>query len=117
MTYSEGTASVSCGDSTSSVSGYQVILLQQNGRNDLTVLTVRSGTSVSLPLPSGRYCILELPMELMYSQIRSFSEFIAEDPHTIFSVSTITNVSSATDVDLHIVSGGIDKNIIITSKL
>ncbi len=120
VTYSEGTASVSCVDSTSSVSGYQVLLLQQNGRNNLTVLTIRSGTSVSLPLPSGRYCILELPMELMYSQIRSFIEFIAEDPSTTINyatanVSTPTDVSTATDVGLHNrVPGSTDKNIIIS---
>ena len=82
MTYSEGTASVSCEDSTSSVNGYQVILLQQNGRNNLTVLTIRSGTSVSLPLLSGRYCILELPMEDNQPEIRVCREFHAESPYT-----------------------------------
>ena len=99
-------STVSCVDSTSSVSGHQVILLQQNGRNDLTVLTIRSGTSVSLPLPSGRYCILELPMVFI------FSEFIAEYPSTKISVSTTTDVSTS---DVVLVPGGIDKNIITSS--
>ena len=97
MTYSEGTASVSCGDSTSSDSGYQVILLQPNG-NNLIVETIRSGRQVSLPVPRGRYCIMELPMEdneLVYSEVRYSNEFFAEDLPT---------------------NGGIDNNIII-SKL
>ncbi len=59
-------------------------------------------------------------MELMYSQIRFPSEFIAEDLSTTINVSTTTdvststNVSSTIDVDLHVVPGGIDKNIIIS---
>ncbi len=80
--------------------------LQQNGRNDLTVLTVRSGTPVSLPLSSGRYYILELPMVFI------FSEFIAEYPSTKISVSTTTDVSTS---DVVLVPGSIDKNIITSS--
>ncbi len=110
MTYSEGTASVSCVDSTSSVSGYQVILLEPNG-NNLTIETIRSGRQVSLPLPRGRYCKMELPMEdneLVYSEVSYSSEFIAEDSSTI-----ITVVPTTLDV---VPPSGIDKNIII-SKL
>ena len=71
---------MSCVDSTSSVSGHQVILLEQNN-NKLISVTIISGRQVSLPLPRGRYCILELPMEdneLVYSEVRYSSEFIAE---------------------------------------
>ncbi len=110
MTYSEGTASVSCVDSTSSVSGHQVILLQLSD-NNLIVETIRSGRQVSLPVPRGRYCIMELPIEdneLVYSEVRYSSEFIAEDSFTTIAVVPTTVVN--------IVTGGIDKNIII-SKL
>ncbi len=92
VTYSEGTASVSCEDSTSSVSGHQVILLQPNGSN-LIVETIRSGRQVSLPLPRGRYCIMELPMEdneLVYSELRYSSVFIAEDETVAFATSENT---------------------------
>ena len=102
-----GTASVFCVDSISSISEYQVILLQQNGRNNLTVLTLRSGRQLTLPIPSGRYCILELPMEdneLMYSEVRYSREFIAEDLSVTDGTTTIT-----TDA-----CGGIDMNVIIS---
>ncbi len=56
-------------------------------------------------------------MELMYSQIRSSSEFIGEDLSATIDVSGTTNVSTTTDVvSGDVVSGGIDRNI-ITSKL
>ncbi len=56
-----GNASVSCVDSTSS--GYQVILLQNNDPYNLTVVNVRPGEKQTVPVvPSGRYCIMELPM-------------------------------------------------------
>ncbi len=61
VTYMNGTASVSCVDSTSS--GYQVILLQDNDPYNLTVVNVRLGEKQTVPVvPSGRYCIMELPM-------------------------------------------------------
>ncbi len=61
VTYVGGIASVSCVDSTSS--GYQVILLQDNDPYNLTVVNVRPGEKQTVPVvPSGRYCIMELPM-------------------------------------------------------
>ncbi len=58
VTYVGGTVSVSCVDLTSS--GYQVILLQDN---DLTVINVGPGEKQTVPVvPSGRYCIMEVPM-------------------------------------------------------
>ena len=86
---------MSCVDSTSSVSGHQVILLQLSD-NNLIVETIRSGRQVSLPVPRGRYCIMELPMEdneLVYSELRYSSEFAAEDSST-----TITVVPTTLDV-------------------
>ena len=105
-----GITSVSCVDSTSSVSVYQVILLQQDDRNNLTVLTLRSGRQLILPVPSGRYCILELPMEdneLLYSEVRYSSEFIAEDLFVTDDTTTTTTIT--TDA-----GGGIDMNVIIS---
>ncbi len=56
-----GTVSVSCVDSTSS--RYQVIMLQDNEPYNLTVVNVRPGEKQTVPVvPSGRYCIMELPM-------------------------------------------------------
>ena len=99
VTYSEGTASVSCEDSTSSVSGHQVILLQQNN-NNLIVETIRSGKQVSLPVPRGRYCIMEQPLEdneLVYSEVKYSSEFIAEDKiSTAVGTSKITSATTGT---------------------
>ncbi len=75
VTYVDGTASVSCVDSTSS--GYQVILLLDNDPYNLTVINVRPGEKQTVPVvPSGRYCIMELPMgDYFDSGIR---EIIAE---------------------------------------
>ncbi len=64
VTYSEGTASVSCVDSTSSVSGHQVILLQLNNANRVVVVNVSSGGLTNAPvIPGGRYCIMVLQGE------------------------------------------------------
>ena len=75
----DGTASVSCVDSTSS--GYQVILLQDNDPYNLTVINVGPGEKQTVPVvASGRYCIMELPMgDNFDSEIRYTSEFIAKE--------------------------------------
>ncbi len=86
----DGTASVSCLDSTSS--GYQVILLHINGLYyNLTVMNVTSGENRSVPVvPSGRYCIMELPMgEYNDSQVKYFREFTTE-----FTTEETTGISS-----------------------
>ena len=76
VTYVNGTASVSCVDSTSS--GYQVILLQDNDPYNLIVVNVRPGEKQTVPVvPSGRYCIMEL--HHFDSEIRYSREFIAEE--------------------------------------
>ncbi len=76
-----GTVSVSCVDPTSS--GYQVILMQDNDPYNLTltVVNVRPGEEQTVPVvPSGRYCIMELPMgDNFDSEIRYTREFTAED--------------------------------------
>ncbi len=79
VTYVGGTASVSCVDSTSS--GYQVILLQDNDPYNLTVLNVRPGEKQTVPVvPSGRYCIMELPMGYNFdSEVKYSREFIAKE--------------------------------------
>ncbi len=78
----DGTASVSCVDSTSS--GYQVILLQDNDPYNLTVINVGPGEKQTVPVvPSGKYCIMELPMgDNFDSEIRYTSEFIAKEVAT-----------------------------------
>ncbi len=79
VTYLGGNASVSCVDSTSS--GYQVILLQDSNPYNLRVVNVRPGEKQTVPVvPSGRYCIMELPMGGNFnSGIRYIREFIAEE--------------------------------------
>ncbi len=79
VTYMDETASASCVDSTSS--GYQVILLQDNDPYNLTVVNVGPGEKQIVPVvPSGRYCILELPTgDNFDSGIRYTREFIAEE--------------------------------------
>ncbi len=62
----------------------------------MIVGTIRSGRQVSLPVPRGRYCIMELPMEdneLVYSEVRYSSEFIAED--IVLDPTSTTNSYSA----------------------
>ncbi len=99
MTYVDGTVSVSCVDSTSS--GYQVILLQDNDPYILTVINVRPGEKQTVPVvPSGRYCIMELPMgDNFDSEIRYARKFIAEED------------ANLDDTTTHLV---IDMNIIIS---
>ncbi len=79
MTYVDGTASVSCVDSASS--RYQVILLQDNDSYNLTVASFGPGEKQTVSVvPSGRYCIMELPMgDEFDSEIRYTIEFIAEE--------------------------------------
>ncbi len=79
VTYMNGTASVSCVDSTSS--GYQVILLQDNDPYNLTVVNVRPGEKQTVPVvPSGRYCIMELQIgNELDSRVKYSREFIAEE--------------------------------------
>ncbi len=73
--YLNGTASVSCVDSTSR---YQVILLQQNDPNNVVVVDVSAGSRVSVPgVFSGRYCVLELIMEDNEIEVKYSTEFIA----------------------------------------
>ncbi len=80
------TASVSCVDST--LSGYQVILLQDTDPFDLTVVNVGPGEKQTVPVvPSGRYCIMEV--DDMDSDIKYSREFIAEETATLLSIITI----------------------------
>ncbi len=102
LTYMDGTASVSCVDSTSC--GYQVILLQDNDPYNLTVINVRPGEKQTVPVvASDRYCIMELPMgDNFDSEIRYTREFIAEEEFTMSSTDDITEPQV------------IDRNIIIS---
>ncbi len=78
VAYVGGTASVSCVDSTSSE--YQVILLQINDPYNLTVVNVTSGEKQTVPVvPSGKYCIMELPMGYNESEVKYSREFTAEE--------------------------------------
>ncbi len=82
VTYVGETASVSCVDSTSS--GYQVILLQDNDPYNLTVVNVTSGEKQTVPVvPSGRYCIMELPMgDDIDSEVKYSKEFTTKETAT-----------------------------------
>ncbi len=87
VTYLGGTASSSvlCVDST--LSGYQVILLQDNDPYNLTVVNVTSGEKQTVPVvPSARYCIMEVPMG--DSRAKYSSEFIVE----VLNDSTVPDV-------------------------
>ncbi len=99
VTYVGGTASVSCVDSTSS--GYQVILLQDNDPYNLTVVNVTSGEKQTVPVvPSGRYCIMEVPIgEYNNSEVKYSREFTAEEDANLDNTTTF-----------HVV----DRNIIIS---
>ncbi len=90
----DGTASVSCVDSTSS--GYQVILLQDNDSYNLTVVNVTSGERQTVPVvPSGRYCIMELPMgEYNDSEVKYSREFTAEETTTRPSTVDVIGITS-----------------------
>ncbi len=83
-----GTASVSCVDSTSS--GYQVILLQDNDPYNLRVVNVRPGEKQNVPVvPNSRYCIMELPMgDNIDSEIRYTRDFNAEDDSNLDDTTT-----------------------------
>ncbi len=96
VTYVDGTASVSCVDSTSS--GYQVILLQDNDPYNLTVVNVGPGEKQTVPVvPSGKYCIMELPMgEYIDSIVRYTKEFTTNEtatPPSIVGTASKLNVS------------------------
>ncbi len=82
VTYVDETASVSCVDSTSS--GYQVILLQDSNPYNLTVINVSPGEKQTVPVvPSGRYCIMELPMgDDFDSEVKYSREYMAEETST-----------------------------------
>ncbi len=91
VTYSEGTASVSCVNSTSSVSGHQVILLQQNYPHRIVVFSDPSNVHVTT---GSRYCVMILQEEddeLVYSEVRYSSELI--DDRT--TAETTTEFNSA----------------------
>ncbi len=76
VTYVDGSASVSCVDSTSS--GYQVILLQDNDPYNLTVINVGPGEKQTVPVvPKGRYCIMEIVQDGEDKKVRSLREFTA----------------------------------------
>ncbi len=79
VTYMNGTASVSCVDSTSS--GYQVILLQNSDPYNLTVVNVRPGEKPTVSVvPSDKYCILELQIGNEFdSRVKYSREFIAKE--------------------------------------
>ncbi len=110
LTYVGGIASLSCVDSTSS--GYQVILLQDNDPYNLAVVNVRPGEKQTVPVvPSGRYCVMELPMgdyndtEIKYS--REFAaEFTAEEtpaqPSTVDIIGIASKLVSALSVCIDI---------------
>ncbi len=92
MTYVDGTASVSCVDSTSS--GYQVILLQDNDPYNLTVVNVRPGEKQTVPVvPSGRYCIMEVPMGDEFGLGVKYSrEFTTKETVTVELVTELSTV-------------------------
>ncbi len=94
----DGTASVSCVDSTSS--GYQVILLQDNEPYNLTVVNVRPGEKQTVPVVAGgRYCIMELPRrydmdsEVIYT--REFT-FITQPPTAPLSTTPLSTTTLST---------------------
>ena len=73
---------MSCSNTTLNISEYQVILLKRTVVNNLIAVTIRPGTLVTLPVPSGSYCVLELPTntDLMYSEVRYANELDILDP-------------------------------------
>ncbi len=94
LTYVNGTASVSCVDLTSS--GYKVILLQDNGPYNLTVVNVRPGEKQTVPVvASRRYCTMEIPIgEHNDSKVKYSREFIAEETATLPSTGVIIGIAS-----------------------
>ena len=69
------------------ISEYQVILLKRTVAHNLIAVTIRPGTLVTLPVPSGSYCVLELPTntDLMYSEVRYANELDIVDPVVIIT--------------------------------
>ncbi len=97
VTYVGGTVSVSCVDSTAS--GYQVILLQDNDPYNLTLVNVGPGEKQTVPVvPSGRYCIMEVPMgDYNDSEVKYYREFTAEeDTIPLYTVDRIGIASKST---------------------
>ncbi len=93
------TTSVSCSNTTLNISEYQVILLKRAVVHNLIAVTIRPGTLVTLPVPSGRYCVLELPTntDLMYSEVRYASELDIVDL-VVITTSDNNSVTSITMV-------------------
>ncbi len=85
------TTSVSCSNTILNVSEYQVILLKQTAVNNLIAVTSRPGILVILPVPSGSYCVLELPTNTD-SDVRYANELDILDPVVI----TTTDCNSGT---------------------
>ncbi len=84
-----------------------MILLQVNNPYNLTVV-VGPGEKLTVPVvPSGKYCIMELPMDDNFdSEIRYTIEFIAEEDATASSSITTKGLDDA--------NAPVDKNIIIS---
>ena len=99
VTYVDETASVSCVDSTSS--GYQVILLQDSNPYNLTVINVSPGEKQTVPVvPSGRYCIMELPMgDDFDSEVKYSREFMAEETSIHVQPSTVDVIGIASKLN------------------
>ncbi len=99
MNFLNRTTSVSCSNTTLNVSEYQVILLKRTVVYNLIAVTIRPGTLVTLPVPSGSYCVWELPTntDLMYSEVREVryaNELDIVDPVVI----TTTDNNSGTSI-------------------
>ncbi len=69
--------------------------------NNLIAVTIRPGTLVTLPVPSGSYCVLELPSNtnLMYSNVRYVNELDIVDPVVITTTDNNSGVSIMTTDD------------------
>ncbi len=115
VTYVGGTASVSCVDSTSS--GYQVILLQDNDPYNLTVVNVKPGEEQTVPVvPSGRYCIMELPIgDDIDSEVKYSREFNADEtltpPSTLDVISIASKLVSALSVCIDIIRVSMSRSL------
>ncbi len=91
VTYVGGIASVSCAAS----SGYQMILLQDNGPYNLTVLNVGPGEKQTVPIVAGgRYCTMEVPMRKHNdSEVKYSREFTAEETPTPSSTVDVIGIA------------------------
>ncbi len=100
MNFLNLTTSVSCSNTTLNISEYQVILLKRTVVHNLIAVTIRPGTLVTLPVPSGSYCVLELPTntDLIYSDVRYANELDIVDPVVITTTDNIS-VTSITTTD------------------